>query len=119
MRTRHSMRAEPVRQVVGDVGDLGGGLAGHEPDLDPVDVAGGGDLAEHRQDDPALIPRGQPGDRHHRRPPAPVPPRPPLAAGRDATQRANDTGHSTRQHTSTSTAQTARRVTPSQPVSAQ
>ena len=37
-------RAEPVRQVVGDVGDLRGGLAGHQPDVHPVDVAGGADL---------------------------------------------------------------------------
>ena len=47
--------AEPVRQVLGAAGEVGGGLAGDQPDLHPVGVAGGGHLAEYREQDPALV----------------------------------------------------------------
>ena len=69
-------RAEPVRQVVGPLGEVGRGLPGDQPDLHPVGVPGGGDLAQHGQDDPALIQRGQVGDGHHPGPAAPVDTRP-------------------------------------------
>ena len=44
-------RAEPVGQVLGPAGEVGGGLAGDQPDRHPVGVPGGGDLAEHGQQD--------------------------------------------------------------------
>ena len=75
--------AEPVRQVLRAPGQISRGLAGHQPDRHPVGVPGGGDLAEHRQDNPALMPGRHPGDGHHPGPPAPVaPPAPPLAPRR-------------------------------------
>ena len=78
-------RAEPVRQVLRPLRDIGRGLPGDEPDLDPVGVAGGGDRAQDGQQDPALIQRGYSGDGHHPGPPAPVaPPGPPLAPRRAA-----------------------------------
>ena len=76
--------AEPVRQVVRVVGEVGRGLPGDQPDVYPVGVPGGGDLAEHGQQDPALIPRGDPGDGHDPGPAAPVAPGPPRAPGRAA-----------------------------------
>ena len=74
--------AEPVRQVLRVFGEVGRGLAGDQADRHPVGVPGGGDLAEHGQQDAALVLRGQVGDRHDTGPPAPVEPGPPLPAGR-------------------------------------
>ena len=75
-------RAEPVRQGLRVLGDISGGLAGHEPDGHPVGVPGRGHLAEHRQDDPALMPGRHAGDGHDPGPAAPVEPAPPLAPRR-------------------------------------
>ena len=76
--------AEPVRQVVGVLSEVGRGLPGDQPDVYPVGVPGGGDLAQHGQQGPALIPGRHPGDRHDRGPAAPVAPGPPRAPGRAA-----------------------------------
>jgi hypothetical protein len=72
---------EPVREVVGVIGEVRWGLAGHQPHLYPVGVAGSGDLAEYRQQDPALVDAGEPADGHHRAPAAAVEPGPPLTPG--------------------------------------
>ena len=74
--------AEPVGQVVGPVGEVGRALPGHQPDVHPVDVPGGGDLDQHGQDDPAPVAGGQVGDAGHRGPLAAVAPGPPLAPRR-------------------------------------
>ena len=68
VRTRHSMAPNPCARLSAHSAKSAGGLAGDQPDLHPVGVPGGGDLAEHGQDDPALIPRGHPGDGHAPRP---------------------------------------------------
>ena len=77
-------RAEPVRQVLGPVGEVGGGLAGDQPDRHPVGVPGRGDLAEHRDQHLAAVDTDQPGDGQHRQPVPLVVPAPPLAPGRGA-----------------------------------
>ena len=53
-------RAEPVGQGVGVFGEIGRGLPGDQPDGYPVGVPGGRHLAEHRQDDLALVPGATP-----------------------------------------------------------
>ena len=81
-----------VRQVLRALGEIGRGLAQHQPDGHPVGVGGGGHLAEHRQDDPALMPGRQPGDGHHPGPPAPVAPPAPPPAPRRASDPAGERG---------------------------
>ena len=76
--------AEPVGQVLGPVGEVGGGLAGDQPDGHPVGVPGGADLAEHRDQHLAAEHRDQAGDGEHGQPVPLVVPAPPLAPDRGA-----------------------------------
>ncbi len=54
---------EAVREVVGRVGEVGRGLAADQPDQQLVDIAGGDDGAELRQQPAALVPDGRAGRR--------------------------------------------------------
>ena len=102
------------------VGEVGRGLAGHQPDGHPVGVAGRGDLAEHRQQNPALIatapgrrwPSPRPSGAGRTRPaacPAPGP----------AIQRVNETGRAHRHTARTTTTTAARTTRPGQPAFSQ
>ncbi len=76
------MHPEAVRDAVGPRGEVGRGLPGHQSDVHQVGAAGDPDLAEDRDDDPASVGRGEPGDGHDGVRAPPVEPPPPPAPGR-------------------------------------
>ncbi len=85
-------RGEPVRQAGGPAGEVLGRLTGHDAHQHPVHIPGRGDLAEHRQQQTALVGRGQAADGHHRGPVALVVPAPPLTPGRAGDEPVERTG---------------------------
>ena len=83
-RTRHSIAPNPCARLSACSAKSAGDWPETSRTMHPVGIPGSGDLAQHGQQGPALIPGSHPGDRHHRGPPAPVAPGPPLAPGRAA-----------------------------------
>ena len=83
VRTRHNMAPNPCARFSAHSARSAGDWPDTSRTGHPVGVPGGGHLAEHRQDNPALMPGRHPGDGHHPGPAAPVaPPAPPLAPRR-------------------------------------
>ena len=109
-------RGSRARGLLGPVGEVGRGLPGHQADGHPVGAPGRRDLAEHRDQDPAPVGRGEPGDRQDA--PASAAGRTTTATGcapgRD-TSRANQAGRQRRSPTSAVTAPPASPARPGQP----
>jgi hypothetical protein len=84
-------------------------------DMHAVGVPRGGDLAQHGQQGPALIPGSHPGNGHDRGPAAPVAPGPPLARVGRPTHRESEPGQHHRHADSMTTAARTRATRVTQP----